>query len=161
MGGPHIGPPYVWPMALIVQALTSDDDAEIEGLLKVCVVGCGLMRAIVRNKHRRGRFVRAHGRAFLVGNAHEVLKLTSTNNPPPSSSTPKQNQNTRRSWRAAPAPASSTRASMPMMSRTLQEGGSPGLMVRFGSLSCCECRVDAVRCLCCWLFCCVGRVGIR
>jgi len=33
IGGPHVGLGYIWPMALSVQALTSDDDAEIEGLL--------------------------------------------------------------------------------------------------------------------------------
>jgi len=35
IGGPHIGYGYVWPMALSIQALTSNDDAEILGLLDV------------------------------------------------------------------------------------------------------------------------------
>lgn len=27
--GPHIGPEYAWPMSLLVQAMTSDNDTEI------------------------------------------------------------------------------------------------------------------------------------
>jgi len=34
IGGPHIGLQYAWPMSLLVQAMTSDDDEEIEGLLQ-------------------------------------------------------------------------------------------------------------------------------
>jgi len=29
IGGPHIGPTHAWPMSVLVQALTSDDDSEI------------------------------------------------------------------------------------------------------------------------------------
>ncbi|KAG9242294.1 hypothetical protein BJ878DRAFT_426246 [Calycina marina] len=29
IGGPHVGPEYAWPMSLLVQAMTSDDDKEI------------------------------------------------------------------------------------------------------------------------------------
>jgi len=38
IGGPHVGLGYIWPMALSVQALTSDDDAEIESLLNTLKV---------------------------------------------------------------------------------------------------------------------------
>ena len=34
IGGPHIGIQYAWPMSLLVQAMTSDDDVEIDHLLK-------------------------------------------------------------------------------------------------------------------------------
>lgn len=34
IGGPHIGPQYAWPMSLLVQAMTSDDDEEIDRLLQ-------------------------------------------------------------------------------------------------------------------------------
>ena len=34
IGGPHIGLQNAWPMSLLVQAMTSDDDAEIEKLLR-------------------------------------------------------------------------------------------------------------------------------
>ena len=30
IGGPHIGLEYAWPMSLLLQAMTSDDDAEIQ-----------------------------------------------------------------------------------------------------------------------------------
>jgi hypothetical protein len=30
IGGPHIGPTHAWPMSVLVQAMTSDDDDEIE-----------------------------------------------------------------------------------------------------------------------------------
>jgi meiotically up-regulated gene 157 (Mug157) protein len=46
IGGPHIGTRNAWPMSVIVQILTSDDDAEIlEGLrlLKRSSAGLGLM----------------------------------------------------------------------------------------------------------------------
>jgi meiotically up-regulated gene 157 (Mug157) protein len=33
IGGPHIGFMNAWPMSLLVQAMTSDDDAEIKKLL--------------------------------------------------------------------------------------------------------------------------------
>lgn len=34
IGGPHIGLSNAWPMSLLVQAMTSDDDDEIKGLLE-------------------------------------------------------------------------------------------------------------------------------
>jgi uncharacterized protein len=46
IGGPHIGTRNAWPMSVIVQILTSDDDVEIlEGLhlLKCSSTGLGLM----------------------------------------------------------------------------------------------------------------------
>ncbi|TAQ86953.1 hypothetical protein B7494_g4712 [Chlorociboria aeruginascens] len=33
IGGPHIGPEHAWPMSLLLQAMTSDDDAEIKECL--------------------------------------------------------------------------------------------------------------------------------
>ncbi|KAL7269444.1 hypothetical protein RUND412_007896 [Rhizina undulata] len=43
IGGPHIGITHAWPMSLLVQAMTSDDDKEIVELLKqVLVVSKGL-----------------------------------------------------------------------------------------------------------------------
>lgn len=35
IGGPHIGLRYAWPMSLLVQIMTSSDDAEILGLLEM------------------------------------------------------------------------------------------------------------------------------
>lgn len=35
IGGPHIGPQYAWPMSLLVQAQTSDDDDEIKECLSL------------------------------------------------------------------------------------------------------------------------------
>ncbi len=34
IGGPHIGPGYIWPMSIIMRALTSGDDIEISTCLK-------------------------------------------------------------------------------------------------------------------------------
>lgn len=34
IGGPHIGPGWIWPMAIIMQALTSDSDDEIQDCLR-------------------------------------------------------------------------------------------------------------------------------
>lgn len=33
VGGPHVGPGWIWPMSVIMQALTSDSDDEIRGCL--------------------------------------------------------------------------------------------------------------------------------
>ena len=33
IGGPHIGPDYIWPMSIIMRALTSDDDREVRQCL--------------------------------------------------------------------------------------------------------------------------------
>ncbi|KAK0672933.1 hypothetical protein QBC41DRAFT_312378 [Cercophora samala] len=52
-GGPHIGPGMAWPMGLIVQALTSDDDDEIYSCIKQLLSstdGLGLMHESV-NTH--------------------------------------------------------------------------------------------------------------
>jgi meiotically up-regulated gene 157 (Mug157) protein len=34
IGGPHIGPGWIWPLAIILQAITSTDDAEILNCLQ-------------------------------------------------------------------------------------------------------------------------------
>ena len=33
VGGPHVGPGRAWPLASIIQGLTSDDDGEIRGVV--------------------------------------------------------------------------------------------------------------------------------
>lgn len=46
VGGPHVGNGWVWPMSIIMQALTSSDDSEIASCLKVlteCDAGTGFM----------------------------------------------------------------------------------------------------------------------
>jgi len=46
IGGPHVGLNYVWPMSLIVQAMTSTDTTEIVSLLdtlKKTTAGTGFM----------------------------------------------------------------------------------------------------------------------
>jgi meiotically up-regulated gene 157 (Mug157) protein len=35
IGGPHVGPDMIWPIAIIIRALTSTDDAEILNCLRV------------------------------------------------------------------------------------------------------------------------------
>ena len=37
IGGPHIGADYIWPMALVSQALTTDNKDEIEYCLKTLI----------------------------------------------------------------------------------------------------------------------------
>ena len=37
IGGPHIGADMIWPMSLIMRALTSDDDAEIRRCVEMLV----------------------------------------------------------------------------------------------------------------------------
>lgn len=46
IGGPHVGPGWIWPMAITMQAMTSTDDAEIAAclkLLKTTHAGTGFM----------------------------------------------------------------------------------------------------------------------
>jgi len=46
IGGPHVGTSHAWPMSVIVQIMTSDDDKEILellGMLKSSTAGLGLM----------------------------------------------------------------------------------------------------------------------
>ena len=53
IGGPHVGTSHPWPMSVIVQIMTSDDDNEIVeglGMLKGSTAGLGLM-------HESGIFI--------------------------------------------------------------------------------------------------------
>ena len=46
IGGPHTGMDYIWPMSIIMRALTSNNDAEINHCLKMLVAsnaGTGFM----------------------------------------------------------------------------------------------------------------------
>jgi uncharacterized protein len=59
-GGPHQGPGMGWPMGIIMQLLTSDDDDEITGGLKVLMgstSGLGLMHETV-NSHNESSWTR-------------------------------------------------------------------------------------------------------
>lgn len=68
IGGPHEGVNYTWPMALITQAMTSNDDAEVQWCLDLLVkssAGTGLMHEAFDvnnvNKYTRSWFAWANG----------------------------------------------------------------------------------------------------
>ncbi|KAK0119584.1 hypothetical protein ONS95_011024 [Cadophora gregata] len=42
IGGPHIGLEHAWPMSLLLQAMTSDDDKEIMGCVNMVLAASGL-----------------------------------------------------------------------------------------------------------------------
>lgn len=51
-GGPHLGPGMAWPMGLIMQVMTSDDDAEIvDGIRQLMgsTTGLGLIHETVNS----------------------------------------------------------------------------------------------------------------
>ncbi len=61
IGGPHIGPNYIWPMSLIVYALTSASDTEIGqaiATLKNSAAGTGFMHESF-NRNDAGQFTRS------------------------------------------------------------------------------------------------------
>ena len=46
VGGPHVGKDYIWPMSIIMRALTSEDDAEIASCIRTLIstdAGTGFM----------------------------------------------------------------------------------------------------------------------
>lgn len=68
IGGPHEGVNYTWPMALITQAMTSTDDAEVQWCLDLLVkssAGTGLMHEAFDvnnvNRYTRSWFAWANG----------------------------------------------------------------------------------------------------
>ena len=67
IGGPHVGLSNAWPIARLVQAMTSDDDEEIKGCLaavkKVCPLG--LVHESV-NVVRAREYTREFGRVWAV-----------------------------------------------------------------------------------------------
>jgi len=61
IGGPHIGPNYIWPMSIIVQGLTSTSDDETKAcleMLKKTTAGTGFMHESF-NKDNAGSYTRA------------------------------------------------------------------------------------------------------
>lgn len=68
IGGPHIGRDYIWPMSILMRALTSSSDAEIEGCLRtLCTTTAGtnyMHEAFQKNdpeKYTRPWFAWANG----------------------------------------------------------------------------------------------------
>lgn len=55
IGGPHNGPYFVWPMALIAQAWTSNSDTEIAGLLET-LLGASACTGLVHESFDRNSF---------------------------------------------------------------------------------------------------------
>ena len=57
--GPHIGLENAWPMSLLLQVMTTDDDAEIGELLKLVLKSCklGLVHESI-NVNRIGEYTR-------------------------------------------------------------------------------------------------------
>jgi uncharacterized protein len=56
VGGPHIGVPMIWPMSIMVRAMTSTDDAEIRACLdalKRSTAGTGLMHEAFHKDNAR------------------------------------------------------------------------------------------------------------
>jgi meiotically up-regulated gene 157 (Mug157) protein len=41
IGGPHVGPGMIWPLSIIMRALTSQDDKEIESCLRMLMATTG------------------------------------------------------------------------------------------------------------------------
>jgi meiotically up-regulated gene 157 (Mug157) protein len=61
IGGPHVGPDMIWPMAIIMKALTTDDEAEIAEclrMLKHTHGGTGFMHETF-NKDNPAKFSRS------------------------------------------------------------------------------------------------------
>ena len=61
IGGPHVGPDMIWPMAIIMKALTSNDEKEIAGCLKILKhthAGTGFMHETF-NKNNPANFSRS------------------------------------------------------------------------------------------------------
>lgn len=74
IGGPHIGLRHAWPMSVIVQIMTSDDDAEILrclDMLKKSTGGLGLM-------HESGNFHLFHSPVLPVSFPSLVLLVLSS-----------------------------------------------------------------------------------
>jgi meiotically up-regulated gene 157 (Mug157) protein len=81
IGGPHIGQDMIWPMAIIMRALTTDDDKEqlqCIAWLKTTHAGTGFMHESF-NKNDPAKFTRAW---FAWANTlfgELILKLDKTN----------------------------------------------------------------------------------
>ena len=41
IGGPHVGPGMIWPLSIIMRALTSDDEKEMESCLRMLLATTG------------------------------------------------------------------------------------------------------------------------
>jgi len=78
IGGPHIGIKHAWPISLLVQAMTSDDDNEIVGLMESVLnasAKLGLIHESVNVEHPQADYTRSW---FAWANsvyAHAILDL--------------------------------------------------------------------------------------